>query len=139
MNRRRLGWARATAVGVPVSTGAPIGWSLARLARLVRAGVVESFADSTPIPASVTPEPASLSASSVPVRPEVLIPDGRPGTAPRGGPESVGLEPPSRGAFFRMRDLKRGDPVLTCGGGCRRDIASYKYDVVVTAVPEAVR
>ncbi len=28
MTRRRLGWVPVTAVGVLVSTGAPIGWSL---------------------------------------------------------------------------------------------------------------
>jgi hypothetical protein len=43
MTRRQPGWDRVTAVGVLVSTGAPIGWSVARQARLVGAGIAGSL------------------------------------------------------------------------------------------------
>lgn len=235
MTRRRLGWVLVTAVGVLVSTGAPIGWSLTRPARTGRAGLAESLADSTPAPTVVTPKPAKPSASSVPALPAVPITDGRPGSAAGSGPEPVRLELPSlgvvarvtpigvtrprdleippdvdtvgwyrlgsrpgdasgstvpsghvdsaeqgRGAFFRLRELKPGGPLLirgtdsrtrryravareewpksavpmdklfsrggaarltplTCGGGFREDIASYKDNIAVTAVPEPLR
>jgi hypothetical protein len=48
MTRRRQGWTRVAAVGVFVSTGAPIGWPLTRPALTPGAGVVESLADTTP-------------------------------------------------------------------------------------------
>jgi Sortase domain len=233
MTRRRLGWALLSAVGVLVSVGAPIGWSLTRPAQTVGAGVAESLADSTPAPA-VTARPARPRAASVPAVPAVPITDGRLGAVGGGGPEPVRLELPSlgvaapvtpigvtrngdleipanvgtvgwyrfgsrpgdssgstvlsghvdsaeqgRGAFFRLRDLRPGDPVVvrggdgrarryrvvareewpksavpmdrlfsrggaarltlvTCGGGFREDIASYRDNIAVTAVPAAV-
>jgi hypothetical protein len=97
MTRRRLGWALVTAVGVLVSAGAPIGWSLTRPARTVGAGVAESLAGSLPAPTVVSPRSTEPSASSVPALSAVPITDGRPGSAARSSPEPVRLDLPSLG------------------------------------------
>ncbi len=144
MTRRRLGRVLLTAVGVPMSMGAPIGWSLTGPVETVGVGVPDPLADSTPAPVATSPTVRRPAASMppAPAVPAVPITNGRPGAARPSGRVPVRLELPSLGIAAPVTPIGvtgNGDLETPANVGTVGWYRFGKDNVAVMAVSEAVR